>query len=937
MTLRYVAYYLPQFHPFPENDKWWGKGFTEWTNVAKAEPLYDGHNQPRYPTDFGYYDLRVLDTMRDQADVAKAHGIDAFCFHYYWFDGHRLMEKPVDAFLADKSIDMNFCLCWANENWTRRWDAAEHEVLIAQTYGRDWELRFIESLFPYFKDPRYLRVDGKPLLVVYRPQHLPDAKAAGKRWREHCRKMGIGEIHIVNALVHGNNDYEQYEFDAGVEFPPHNMKFHGVNDILPTYEKYNGYAVEYANVARDFLSRDHSQKRIYRTVFPDWDNTARVKNRALIVLGSTVANYERWLRGSSSLTRANRAECDQLVFINAWNEWAEGCYLEPDRTHGRGFLEATLRVKNGTSAVDDIYDVAPERTRFELIQQLAAIPEETKEAEIAKLRASKIREVADLEAKVALLKQVASRLQSGSEPPPEAHREIAETAARSVHEAQSVRAVEEARSKLTTSSAAVLTVPEPGSIKVPLKFRVAHRLYDRPMMFKAAQLTYRTAKRLIDLSSAGERAQKKNDVIADIQDQVAVASGRHQLEEHDVQEVSLESIGRKASSKQELLASNEDSVWTAFVPRKVEAELAPRLHVAKGVFNGDEFARMLKTVPYDAAPLQFGRFHNCLAHPIAVALVTRNNQVIAETMRIYRYVRPNVTDLLYLVEDDSGAHLKAEAATEIDADVIIPMHYSQAFGHVVFDVVPQLLAFRDEIVAERLRIVLSTKAPRWLIRMLSVWGFLPHHFLILDAANTAAYRFRSAIVSNALTTFTTFFPHPESADLMARTLETTPAIQDQPARRIYLGRSSETAYSGRTITNEAELQAALVKRGFKIIDPATLTYPDQIALFADAEIVVGAHGSAFANLIWSRAGTVVFDLMPDAWINFWGAGGGVVELWISRVCALKKFRYNVILCDSSGSSESWQPKSYAMQSKVDVEMFMDHIDQAIKEPSTATR
>ncbi|MDF3153363.1 glycosyltransferase family 61 protein [Mesorhizobium sp. XAP10] len=416
-----------------------------------------------------------------------------------------------------------------------------------------------------------------------------------------------------------------------------------------------------------------------------------------------------------------------------------------------------------------------------------------------------------------------------------------------------------------------------------------------------------------------------------------MASSRHQLEGHDVQEVSLESIGRVASSKQEMLTSNEDCIWTAFSPCNVEAELAPRLHVAKGVVNGDEFARMLKTVPYEAAPLRFGRFHNCVAHPIAVALVTRNNQVIAETMRIYRYVRSQVTELEYLVEDDAGAHLKAETATEIDADVIIPMHYSQAFGHVVFDMVPQLLAFRDEIIAERLRVVLSTKAPKWLIRMLSVWGFLPHHFLILDAASTAVYKFRSAIVSNALTTFTTFFPHPETADLMSRTLVLPPAVQDYPARRIYLGRSSETTNSGRTIANEAALQAALVKRGFKVIDPAVLAYSDQIDLFTDAEIIVGAHGSAFANLIWSKAGTVVFDLMPDAWINFWGAGGGVVELWISRICALKKFDYNVILCDSNGSSETWQPKTYAMQSTVDVEVAMDHIDQAIKELHKATR
>ncbi|WP_421913890.1 glycoside hydrolase family 99-like domain-containing protein [Mesorhizobium sp.] len=359
MSVRFIAFYLPQFYPFAENDRWWGKGFTEWTNVTKARPLFDGHYQPHLPADLGFYDLRLRETQHEQIALAKQYGIDGFCFHYYWFDGKRLLDKPVDAFLSDQEADLPFCLCWANENWTRRWDAAEQEVLIAQRYPSGWEERFIDSVVPFFSDKRYIRTEGRPVLIVYRPQHIPDARKAGERWRERCREVGIGEIHIVSALTHGNDSYEQYGFDAGVEFPPHNMRVTSVNDVIPSYRPYSGHAVEYADVAREYLQRDHGVRRIYRTVFPSWDNTARVQDRALIVLGATIDNYERWLKGATDRTKNERHGTQQLVFVNAWNEWAEGCHLEPDREFGRGFLEATLRVKRGESTVDEIYDTHP--------------------------------------------------------------------------------------------------------------------------------------------------------------------------------------------------------------------------------------------------------------------------------------------------------------------------------------------------------------------------------------------------------------------------------------------------------------------------------------------------------------------------------------------------------------------------------------------------
>lgn len=347
---RLIAFYLTQFHPIPENDAWWGKGFTEWTNVTKARPLFVGHYQPQLPTDFGFYDLRVRDTRRDQIRVAKEYGIDGFCYHYYWFSGKRLLNAPLDDMLADPESDMPFCLCWANENWTRRWDAAEHQVLIAQRYLPEDDLEFIKSLQPFFADPRYIRVDGKPFLVVYRPQHLPDARRTAQVWRDYCRAAGIGEIHICAALTHGNQDYQQFGFDSGVEFPPHNLQCNNQAGRLSFHEPFSGYAVEYAEVASTYLERRYAHGNVFRGVFPAWDNTARTGSRAVVVLGSSPENYQHWLAESIRRTVEDFPGGDRLVFINAWNEWAEGCHLEPDRKYGRAYLEATRAACQGKTA-----------------------------------------------------------------------------------------------------------------------------------------------------------------------------------------------------------------------------------------------------------------------------------------------------------------------------------------------------------------------------------------------------------------------------------------------------------------------------------------------------------------------------------------------------------------------------------------------------------
>lgn len=357
-AVRLIAFFLTQFHPTPENDEWWGKGFTEWTNTTKAQPLFDGHYQPHLPTDLGFYDLRLRETRRDQIAMAKQYGIDGFCYHYYWFSGKRILNQPLDDMLADPQSDMPFCLCWANENWTRRWDAAEHEVLIAQKYLPDDDLNFIKSLIPFFNDSRYIKINGAPFLIVYRPTHLPDARKTVSLWREYCKSIGIEKIYLCAALTHGNEDYAQFGFDGGVEFPPHNLRNANVNSNVNFFSAFQGNVMEYQVVAKSFIERKYLAGNVFRTVFPSWDNTARTGNRALVVLNGIPANYEYWLAESVKRTKQDFPGQERLVFINAWNEWAEGCHLEPDRKYGRQFLEATLRVKQQQSILRDFTDVS---------------------------------------------------------------------------------------------------------------------------------------------------------------------------------------------------------------------------------------------------------------------------------------------------------------------------------------------------------------------------------------------------------------------------------------------------------------------------------------------------------------------------------------------------------------------------------------------------
>jgi lipopolysaccharide biosynthesis protein len=351
--VRLIAFYLPQYHPIPENDAWWGKGFTEWTNVSKAQPLFPGHYQPHVPGDLGYYDLRDSSIRQAQADLAQTFGIFGFCYYHYWFNSKHLLEQPFAEILSSGKPELPFCLCWANENWTRAWDGQSTQILIEQKYSEDDDRSHIRWLISAFRDKRYIRISGKPVFLVYQVSKIPDPLKTTSIWREEALKSGVGDLFLckVESFQDARQDPAISGFDAAVEFQPDTAAL-----LSPLEKVYWQFAqrfqirhgaliCDYKTWAKRAMQRRKRGYKCFPCITPSWDNSPRRKSGAFILGNSTPDAYEFWLESVVRRFKPNNSE-ENLIFVNAWNEWAEGNHLEPDQKWGRDYLEATRRAVN---------------------------------------------------------------------------------------------------------------------------------------------------------------------------------------------------------------------------------------------------------------------------------------------------------------------------------------------------------------------------------------------------------------------------------------------------------------------------------------------------------------------------------------------------------------------------------------------------------------
>lgn len=368
--MKIIAFYLPQFHCIPENDKWWGKGFTEWTNTKSAKPIFKDHYQPREPYNDNYYNILNPGVMKQQADIAKEYGIYGFCYYHYWFNGKQLLEKPINLMLKTQEPDFPFCLSWANEPWTRIWYAGrEKEILINQEYGNkaDWKRHF-DYLINAFKDKRYIKINNKPVFLIYRFQSIPCYKEMIEYWDKLSKENGFNGIYIINTLTAFKNNIGKNKCDAYLEFEPGYTILHHLPPIYNLMRKSKRFLIKtceklkmkkpivldinnYDVIWRSILSRNHTNKdKVYLGAFVDWDNTARKKNYAMIVKGASPEKFEKYL--SIQIKRSKKLNNDYL-FINAWNEWAEANYLEPDKRYGFKYLEAVRNALKNNGEINE--------------------------------------------------------------------------------------------------------------------------------------------------------------------------------------------------------------------------------------------------------------------------------------------------------------------------------------------------------------------------------------------------------------------------------------------------------------------------------------------------------------------------------------------------------------------------------------------------------
>jgi len=345
---RVIAFHLPQFHPTPENDEWWGKGFTEWTNVARAKPLYRDHYQPRIPADLGFYDLRLPEARHAQAELAREYGIEGFCYYHYWFgEGRRILERPFNEILASGEPDFPFCLCWANHSWNNIWQGVADRTLVEQTYpGMGDHKRHFEWLLKAFSDPRYITVDNKPIFLIYNPPGIPDTVRVMEFWREMALKAGLAGLYLIGVNYRAlGEDPTTFGLDASTWQPLPRRDGHIPWRYLglkikkwASTEKQCLSVYDYAEVLDKLLRKTVPKFIDYPTVLPNWDNTPRSGMNGLVLHGSTPELFRILLR--RALTLVNHYDDEyRIIFIKAWNEWAEGNYLEPDQQFGHGYLE----------------------------------------------------------------------------------------------------------------------------------------------------------------------------------------------------------------------------------------------------------------------------------------------------------------------------------------------------------------------------------------------------------------------------------------------------------------------------------------------------------------------------------------------------------------------------------------------------------------------
>lgn len=348
-----IAYYLPQFHPIAENDEWWGKGFTEWTNIARGVSRFQDHYQPRIPRDLGFYNLSDIEAIRAQVELARASGLHGFCFYYYWFNGKRLLDTPLELLLQDKSIDFPFCIMWTNENWTRAWDGLDREVLLAQDYRDEDEDALLADFARHMKDERYITLNGRPLLFIYRPNLIPKPTATIRRWRKKLKSdHGLRPL-IFMAQGFGDFDPRKFELDGGIEFPPHKLAVGQppINDQMTQLDKdFTGTILSYDELMQRSITEEPAEFPLIRTASPSWDNEARRPGRGTTFHGSTPEKFENWMSELVAYAEEHPVFGESLVAINAWNEWAEGAYLEPDIHFGAAYLNSLSRALTGLRA-----------------------------------------------------------------------------------------------------------------------------------------------------------------------------------------------------------------------------------------------------------------------------------------------------------------------------------------------------------------------------------------------------------------------------------------------------------------------------------------------------------------------------------------------------------------------------------------------------------